>query len=240
MRYFFIKYHILSKFSFLGFPCRISFRLLPLYLVLVLFFFTGRLSAGSWNSLQFRYQINEKWVFNAEAQLRSLRFYDHFHYHEYKAWMLYRLRPELTLALGAGDYDTYGSGGDFVVPKNNDEFRLWPQLQVLQNIGKVKIEHRYRFEMRFADQGYRNRFRYRIQLNYPLFGAESRWSVQASSELFFTNRVAYFERVRSQAGLNIKLNRHLSLLPGYLYQFDYRINDETGRDFVVMGLLISY
>lgn len=207
--------------------------------MLVLLFFCRNLEAGSWNSIQLRYSFNERLMVQAEGQLRSLRLYDDFHYHEYKAWLLWKWRPEVILGLGAGDYDTYRSGGDFVSPKNNDEFRLWPQLQVQQQIGSLRIEHRYRFEMRFTDNGYRNRFRYRIQVSRPLVKGNPRFSLQASSELFFTNRAAYFERIRSQLGLSVKINKNLSLIPGYLYQFDYRINDETGRDFVVMGLVLD-
>lgn len=195
--------------------------------------------AGSWTSLQLRYRINDKFSIQAEGQLRSLRLYDHFHYHEYKAWLIWKWRPEVLLGLGAGDYDTYRAGGDFVAPKNNDEFRLWPQLQVLQQLGSMRIEHRYRFEMRFSDNGYRNRFRYRLQLSYPIVKENQRFNLQASGELFFTNRAAYFERIRSQLGLAVKINKNLSLIPGYLYQFDYRINDETGRDFLVLALVLD-
>jgi excinuclease ABC subunit B len=57
-----------------------------------------------------------------------------------------------------------------------------------------------------------------------------------SNELFFTNREPYFERNRILMGLNYKYSKNLMLQLGYLHQFDYRINDETGRDFLVVGL----
>lgn len=218
---------------------RIFFRLKPVRFIYLFLLCCQPVQAGSWNSLQIRHSFNNSLSIQAEGQLRSLLLYDHFHYHEYKAWLLWKWRPDLVLGLGAGDYDTYRSGGDFLGPKNNDEFRLWPQVQVQQQMGLLKIEHRYRYEMRFTSNGYRNRFRYRFQLSHPVVKSGSRLHVQASCELFFTNRAAYFERIRSQAGLSVKINDHLSLMPGYLYQFDYRINDETGRDFLVMGLVLD-
>jgi hypothetical protein len=39
---------------------------------------------GSWNILNFKYNNNEKWSVFGEAQLRSLNFYNNFHYYEYK------------------------------------------------------------------------------------------------------------------------------------------------------------
>ena len=117
---------------------------------------------GSWNIVNVKLNYTEKWSVFAEAQLRSLKFYDHFHYYEYKGGINYKAFKNVTLTLGAGSYQTYAEGGDFVLPKNNDEFRLWPQITLFQSIGKIKIEQRYRAEQRFNSSCYSNRFRYRL------------------------------------------------------------------------------
>lgn len=194
---------------------------------------------GSWNILNLKYTINEKWSVFGEAQLRSLRFYNDFHYHEYKAGFNYKALPNLTLSLGAGDYDTYREGGNFVTPKNNDEFRVWPQVVLTQSVKRIKIEQRYRAEFRFTNNGYRNRFRYRLGLGYP-FGknklGEKPFQLGLSNEIFFTDREPYFERNRALLSLGYKVTKNTSVQIGYLHQFDYRINDETGRDFLQVGL----
>jgi hypothetical protein len=105
---------------------------------------------GSWNILNIKYNHSEKWSLFGEAQLRSLRFYDDFHYYDYKGGVNYKAWKNVTLTLGAGSYQTYAEVGNFVVPKNNDEFRLWPQITLFQSIGKIKIEQRYRAEQRFT------------------------------------------------------------------------------------------
>ena len=46
---------------------------------------------GSWNILNLSYQLNEKWSFFGEAQLRSLKFYSDFHYYEYKGAVNYKI-----------------------------------------------------------------------------------------------------------------------------------------------------
>lgn len=194
---------------------------------------------GSWNILNIKYTINAKWSVFGEAQLRSLRFYDDFHYHEYKGGVSYKALPNLTLSLGAGDYDTYREGGNFVTPKNNDEFRIWPQVVLTQSLKRVKMEQRYRAEFRFTSNGYRNRFRYRLGLTYP-FGisdsGEKPFQLSFSNEIFFTDREPYFERNRALLSLGYKVSKYASVQVGYLHQFDYRINDETGRDFLQVGL----
>lgn len=184
---------------------------------------------GSWNIVNVKYTINDKWSVFGEAQLRSLQFYNHFHYYEYKAGANYKVHPNLKLTLGAGSYQTYKEGGNFVKPKNNDELRIWPQITLNHSLWKVKIEQRYRAEMRFTSNGYRNRFRYRLGLSYP-FGPDKNgykpFQLNASNELFFTDREPYFERNRLLFSLTYKTSPAASLQLGYLHQFDYRINDE--------------
>jgi hypothetical protein len=197
---------------------------------------------GSWNILNLKYTWNDRWSGFAEGQVRSLRFYDDFHYHEYKGAVTYKAMTGLKLSLGAGRYVTYRPGGDFVEPKANDEFRLWPQVALESSLGRLRIEQRYRWEMRHTSFGYRNRFRYRLGLSYPFGGRKDKvhpYTLSASDELFFTDREPYFERNRFQVGLTRRLNPMTSVQLGYLHQFDYRINDEIGRDFLVVGVYVE-
>lgn len=197
---------------------------------------------GTWHTLNIRYHANDRLAFFGEAQLRSLQFYNQFHYYEYKGGIQYKLHKNITFTMGAGSYQTYKEGGNFKLPKNNDEFRLWPQLSLTQTAGKLKIEQRYRAELRFTSNGYRNRFRYRASVSYPLGKPKNdvqRFTIGASNELFFTNREPYFERNRLQFTCNIKPSAASTLQLGYLHQFDYRINDETGRAFLQIGYFLE-
>ncbi len=197
---------------------------------------------GSWNILNVKYSLDEKLSFFGEAQLRSLKFYSNFHYYEYKGGINYKVHKNANLTLGAGSYQTYHEGGNFVLPKNSDEFRIWPQVIFFQSIGKLKIEQRYRAEFRFTNNGYRNRFRYRLGVSYP-FGKELNgykpFHVGASNEIFFTNTEPYFERNRMLLAFNYKPSKATTIQMGYLHQFDYKINDETGRDFFQIGYFIE-
>lgn len=204
--------------------------------------FAQNFDLGSWNILNLKYKHTEKWSAFGEAQLRSLKFYGNFHYYEYKGGINYKVHKNVSLTLAAGSYQTYKEGGDFVLPKNNDEFRLWPQIILSQPIGKLKIEQRYRSEFRFTSNGYRNRFRYRIGVSYA-FGKERNdydpFQISASNEIFFTDKEPYFERNRFLLAFNYKPSKATTVQIGFLHQFDYRINDETGRDFFQIGYFIE-
>jgi len=204
--------------------------------------FAQNFELGSWNIINLKYNVHEKWSVFGEAQLRSLKFYNNFHYYEYKGGLNFKIHTNATLSLGAGSYQTYKESGNFITPKNNDEFRLWPQIVILQSLGKLKIEQRYRVELRFTSNGYRNRFRYRLGLSYP-FGKGNNnympYQISASNELFFTDQEPYFERNRMLVSFNYKPSKSTTLQVGYLHQFDYKINDETGRDFLQIGCFIE-
>lgn len=197
---------------------------------------------GSWNIVNLKYDIDKSWSVFGEAQIRSLQFYNTFHYYEYKAGVNYKIHPSVKLSLGLGNYVTYKEGGNFKLPKNSDEFRIWPQLVLSQSIGDLKIEQRYRAELRFTKNAYRNRYRYRIGASLPVGKdkkGDSPFLLSASNELFFTNKDPYFERNRLVLSINYKLSPQYSFQVGYLHQFDYKINDETGRDFLVVGVFIE-
>ncbi len=57
--------------------------------------------------------------------------------------------------------------------------------------------------------------------------------------MFFTDKEPYFERNRLLLAFNYKPNKATTLQLGYLHQFDYKINDETGRDFLQVGYFID-
>jgi hypothetical protein len=197
---------------------------------------------GTWNILHLTFNYNEKWSVFGESQLRSLKFYNDFHYYEYKAGIHYKAYKNVKLSLGAGSYQTYKEGGNFVLPKNNNEFRIWPQIILFQSIANLKIEQRYRAEMRFTSNGFRNRFRYRLGVSYP-FGKEKKqykpFQISISDEIFFTNKEPYFERNRLQIAFNYKPSKPTSIQIGYIHQFDYKINDETGRNFFQIGFFVE-
>ena len=128
---------------------------------------------GTWNILNIKYQYNSKIALFGEGQIRSLNFYNHFHYYEFKGGFQYQLDPSLNVGLACGSYQTFKEGGNFELPKNNNEFRLWPQIILSQKLNRLKIEHRYRAEFRFTSNGFRNRFRYRLGLSYPIIQKNS-------------------------------------------------------------------
>lgn len=213
------------------------------FLILAAFlYFQSPGQTGSWNILNGKLEINQRWNLFAEAQLRSLRYYDDFHYYELKGGATYQFSKTLNLSAGFGIFDTYAPGGNFKTPMVNDEFRSWLQVGMTQYEKRLKFDHRYRAEQRWTSNGFRNRFRYRLNTVLPLkkMKVEPRtFYLNASNEIFFTNRAPYFERNRVFLGGGYEFSESFTFQLGYLHQFDYRINDETGKNFVQLSFLFD-
>jgi len=221
------------------------FRLLP---ICVLFLFAyvpvvrAQYGLGTWNILSSSAKLSDKSSLYTEAQLRSLMFYSNFHYYEFKGGISRKITNDFSLLGGIGRYDTYSPGGDFKSPRLTREIRTWAQANLRNTLGRWTVEHRYRAEQRFTDRGYRNRFRYRIAVSLPINGEKPGsgvWVLNLWNEVFFTNRAPYYERNRIFGGMGYGLSELITIQLGYLYQFDYRLVDEIGRDFLQVGVYFT-
>ena len=75
--------------------------------------FSQKSDFGSWNVINTKLILSEKWgVFN-ELQLRSQSFYDNHYYYEIKGGVSYSVNKNFTFLLGTGKYVTYTDGGRF-------------------------------------------------------------------------------------------------------------------------------
>jgi hypothetical protein len=197
-------------------------------------------SLGSWNIVNVRATLSDNWSVFAEGQVRSTSFYDNFHYYEVKGGFNYRVNKTSSFTAGIGRYDTYTEGGDFISPKANNELRSWVQFNTCTSGQRLRLEHRYRAEQRWATNGYRNRFRYRLNAVYPLNGDKVEPGViflSAWDEIFLTNKASFFERNRYFMGAGYQFSPIFTLQSGFINQYDYRPNGSRSRNFLQISLL---
>ncbi len=189
---------------------------------------------GSWSVVNTRIGIDKKWeVFN-ELQLRSQSFYNDFFYYEVKGGVSYKLNKNFSMLLGTGKYLTYdmSKDGNFNKPVDNNETRLWQQLTMNNYLERIKFEHRYRIEQQWHSDGYRNRFRYRLNAMIPVNKKSTdpgALYVSTFNEVFLTNKAGYFLRNRFFLGVGYQINKTFGITPGYVYQYDYHHEDDQGH-----------
>ncbi len=101
------------------------------------------------------------------------------------------------------------------------EHRIWQQLILNNNLGRVKFEHRYRIEQRWVDGNYKNRLRYRLMLFVPLNKPvieKGTIFLGLYDEIFVNTKEVFFDRNRLYGALGYQISKSLSVQVGMLYQ----------------------
>ena len=103
-----------------------------------------------------------------------------------------------------------------------NEHRIFQQVITRQNVNKLRLQHRYRFEQRFVEEDFRLRFRYFLGLAYPLWQDEvtpKELYLSMYNEIFLNTKKDVFDRNRLYGGLGFRLNKKLRFELGYMNQF---------------------
>lgn len=196
---------------------------------------------GSWNTIDFKKSTKTKYSYQLEAQLRSLRFYQDFHYNELNFTANYKYDNNLVLSILIGKHNTYTEGGNFTSPIVRDEYRLSVQASTVQKFGIFILDNRYRIEQRYFvnDNSLAYRMRYRFGLKNKITKNNN---LQFSNEFFLAlgDRNSTFEKNRFLIGITNTFNKSYEVQINYLNQVDNRINDESGSNFLQFVNIFSF
>jgi hypothetical protein len=99
-----------------------------------------------------------------------------------------------------------------------NEHRIFQQFTSSQNIGGIKLSHRYRFEQRFVESNFKMRFRYFLALNIPLGDKENKYYLSAYNEIFLNTKTSIFDRNRLFGGIGYTINKNIKMEAGYMNQ----------------------
>jgi hypothetical protein len=187
---------------------------------------------GTWNVFDVKKNGRKGTSYQLEGQVRSLKFYDNFHYNELNFTTNFKYNDNLILSILLGKHNTYSEGGSFISPIVTDEYRLSLQAATSQKFGRFLLDNRYRIEQRYfinnSSVNYRMRYR---------FGLKSKISkinyLQFSNEFFLAigNRNSTFEKNRFLFGVTNEINKKYEVQINFLNQIDNRLNDESGNNF---------
>lgn len=178
---------------------------------------------GNWFIYFGNKQINEKWNWHHEVQYRNYDFIGDLEQLLLRTGIGYNLTENNNnILMGYGYILSENYVGDTNTKVSVNEHRIYQQFITKQNIGPVKVQHRYRFEQRFVESDFRMRFRYFLSLNVPISPAEKtvkNWYVSIYNEIFLNTDSPIFDRNRLYGGLGYKLNKSLRFELGYMNQF---------------------
>tara|TARA_R110002073_G_scaffold6102_4_gene36978 strand:- start:1331 stop:2032 length:702 start_codon:yes stop_codon:yes gene_type:complete len=203
---------------------------LILVLMLPLFSQSQNSDFGNWLIYIGNKKLNQKWNIHNEVQYRNYNAIGDLEQLLLRTGLGYTFNENKNNVLLGYGYilsENYIGGTDEKVSVN--EHRIFQQFTSKQNIGKVKLNHRYRFEQRFVESDFKMRFRYFLALNMPLSTKEnglSKYYLSAYNEIFLNTKSSIFDRNRVYGGIGYTVNKNVRVEAGYMNQFF----ETTSRD----------
>lgn len=189
---------------------------------------------GNWLIYIGSKQLNSKWNLHHEIQYRNYNTLGDLEQLLIRTGIGYNLGSRSNLLLGYGYINSENFTGNANDQTTVEEHRIFQQLITKQNIGKVSLQHRYRFEQRFIESDFRTRFRYFLSMNVP-FGS-SKYYLSAYNEIFLNGDGNVFDRNRIYGGLGYKLSKGIKLELGYMSQ----VFETSSRDQINIITLVNF
>lgn len=187
--------------------------------------FSQESDLGNWWIYFGNKKINSKFNWHHEVQYRNYNFVGDLEQLLLRTGIGYNLTENnnnLLMGYGFIRSENYFPLVDekFVV----NEHRIYQQFITKQSFGRVKVQHRYRFEQRWVgdNQDFKMRFRYFLALNVPLNNkdmVDNTFYLSGYNELFVNSASTFFDRNRLYGGVGYKLNSLVRFELGYMNQF---------------------
>ena len=123
---------------------------------------------GNWLVYIGSKQLNSKWNLHHEIQYRNYNTIGNLEQLLLRTGLGYKIGEKSNLLLGYGYINSENYTGNEDDKVTVEEHRIFQQFISKHNIGKLSLQHRYRFEQRFVASDFKTRFRYFLGLNLSL------------------------------------------------------------------------
>ena len=182
---------------------------------------------GNWLIYLGNKELNSSLNWHHEIQHRNYNILGELEQLLVRTGLGYNVNENNNILLGYGFIDSRNKAIESNEILKVNEHRIYQQFISKQVIGKIKIQHRYRFEQRFIEDDFKLRYRYFLSLNLPLLKTNKKYYISAYNEIFIdASQENSFDRNRIYGGLGYQLNSNIKLELGYMNQ----IFNNSSRD----------
>lgn len=198
---------------------------------------------GIWYGLYTKYMIANKLFYYGEYHIRRIDWNQRMNKLYLRFGLAYLVNPALEITGGfVTPYTWYEIEDNTLEDRVVPEFRFWQQFLFVQEVGRMKFYHQFRFEERwrrghFKEDKYKfsQRYRYKFTAYTPLnhnhiqnktlfLAQNTEVFLQSGSEIVYNN----LEEIRIFNGLGYLLNNNFQFQIGYSWHFAPRA---TGYQF---------
>lgn len=201
--------------------------------------------------------ISDRWAVLFDASVRRSGPIDEAMANFVRGGLAWEISPHVRVAAGANWSRSYPYG-DIPSAYAVDERRVWEQLSLTHEIGRLDISHRYRLEQRFRGQRddadvaridyweRTNRFRYQLRGTLPLFGdaiEPGEAYLAAWNELFIgigRHVENVFDQNRATVTVGYRLTRNWRTEVSFLEHVIFKSNGIDVERNHTMTLALSY
>lgn len=197
--------------------------ILALFLTSPLLLWAQPSDLGNWLIYFGDKKINPKWNWHHEVQYRNFNLLGDTEQLLLRTGIGYNLTENNNnVHLGYGFIYSEPYVGNTDEKRNFNEHRIYQQYITRQSFGRVAIQHRYRFEQRFFEEGdFSLRLRYflsfNVALNKPQLTDKTVY-LSAYNELFMNTKQTLFDRNRLYGGLGYRVSPKIRFEVGVMNQ----------------------
>ncbi|QNL21521.1 DUF2490 domain-containing protein [Hyphobacterium sp. CCMP332] len=189
---------------------------------------------GIWYGLYTKYMIANKLFYYGEYHVRRTEWNTHMNKLYLRFGLAYLINPSLEITAGfVNPYSWYQVESreleDRVVP----EFRFWQQFLFVQEVGRLKLYHQFRFEERWKRDHFKGepyhfsqRYRYKFTIYTPLnhnhiqnktvfLAQNAEIFIQSGQKVIYNN----LEEIRVFNGIGYLLNNNWQFQLGYAWHY---------------------
>ena len=193
---------------------------------------------GSWLMYFGSNKLNDKWSLHTEFQFRNYTLTpNNTEQLLFRTGLNYHLRDKKMVTAGYAYIPTYEFNSEQSDPEKQ-EHRIWQQYIINNQVGRVKLEHRFRYEQRWIDGDFRNRLRYRLMLFVPLnkpVMQKGAFFLGIYDEIFLNSEDTIFDRNRLYGAIGYQISKDISFQVGMMNQ---KLND-SNKWYTQFGLVYN-
>ncbi len=201
--------------------------LIILFLINIISVKSQENEVGNWFIYIGNKDLNASLNWHHEIQHRNYNLFGQLEQLLLRTGLGYDINENNNILLGYGFIDSRNIVEETDEILKVNEHRIYQQFTSKQTIGKLKIQHRYRFEQRFIEDAFKLRYRYFLSLKTPILKTNQKYYISAYNELFINaDGDNTFDRNRIYGGLGYALNSNVKFELGYMNQ----IFESSSRD----------
>jgi len=176
---------------------------------------------GSWYIYNGFFNLSPKIELFFETQVRTWEVISNPQVFFFRPYFNYNFTDNFQAGLGLEYHMNWTDGFDGEEKIKTEEFRTTIMAMLYQHIGRVSVQHRYRYEFRFLDESGKQRLRYRLQLSIPLSKPKVEkgvWFTTLGNEIMVnTQQEINLSQNRTYAMVGYQITRGLNFQFGYMY-----------------------